>query len=77
MTSIEKITLESSASLMDISAILLNDCAVKSGLLSQHLPGLSDEDRAELQSQRDIQLGNAQQLRANAANLRLIISQLL
>lgn len=76
MTPIEKITLESSASLMDVAAILLNDCAVKSELLAIHLPDLTDEQRAELQDQREVQLQNALQLRANAANLRQIVAQL-
>lgn len=76
MTAIEKITLESSASLMDVAAILLNDCAVKSELLAVHLPDLTDEQRNELQEQREVQLQNAQQLRANAANLRLIVTQI-
>lgn len=76
MTPIEKITLESSASLMDVAAILLNDCAVKSELLAIHLPDLTDEQRAELQDQREVQLQNSLQLRANAANLRRIVAQL-
>lgn len=76
MTPIEKLTLESSASLMEVAAVLLNDCGVKSELLAVHLPDLTDEQRAELQEQREVQLQNAQQLRANAANLRLIVSQL-
>lgn len=75
MTKYEKLALDSIAAMCDVTAALLTDNGAKAELLSQHLPGLSDEARDELRSQAEVQVTNAQTLRENAKALRAIAAQ--
>jgi len=75
MTPHEKLALETTANLMDAIATLAAANGAKSELMSLHLPNLSLEQRKELQDDLQIQLGNAQQLKENAKNLRIILAR--
>lgn len=61
--------------LMGAVAALAAANGAKSELMSLHLPGLSPEQREELQDDLKIQLENAQQLRANVESLKVILAQ--
>ncbi len=74
MTKYEKLALDSIAAMCEVTAALLSDNGAKAELLSQHLPGLSEEDRAELKSQAEVQQNNARQLKENATTLRAIVA---
>lgn len=75
MTKFEKLALESIAAMCDVTASLLSDNGMKADLLSQHLPGISEEMRTELTAQAEVQAANARQLKENARTLRLIAQQ--
>jgi hypothetical protein len=75
MTKYEKLALDSIAAMCEVIATLLNDNGAKAELLREHLPGLPDAIRADLQSQAEVQVTNARQLKENARTLRAIVAQ--
>ncbi|HVU32038.1 MAG TPA: hypothetical protein VHE61_01300 [Opitutaceae bacterium] len=75
MTKYEKLALDSIAAMCDVTAALLSDNGAKAELLSQHLPDLTEEARADLRTQAEVQVSNARQLKENAATLRAITAQ--
>lgn len=75
MTKYEKLALDSIAAMCEVTAALLSDNGAKAELLSQHLPGLTDDMRQELIKQAEVQVTNARQLKENAVTLRAIVAQ--
>jgi hypothetical protein len=75
MTDIERLSLDTSAGLMESIAAFLTSDAGKIELLSVHLPGISQEVRDNLAWHSQSQLKNARQLKENAAQLRLVVEQ--
>lgn len=75
MTKYEKFALEMITGLMGAVAALAAANGARSEMLSLHLPNLSPEEREELQDDFKVQMENAEQLRENVKNLKLILEQ--
>ena len=75
MTPIEKLTLETSVSLVNTAASLLSQDSALLNLLAEHLPNLTEEQRVQLRSDSTLRLELARKQTENAKLLASVLER--